>query len=62
MKIFQNKLKELNEIKKVGQNKEFDRKFIKMNDKNDDDNINNFQNILRTSTNISMQNKKDINN
>ena len=61
LKIFQNKLKEINITKKTGQNKGNDRKINKFNVKNDD-NMNNFHNILRTSTNVGIQNKKDLNN
>lgn len=58
LKIFQNKLKEINGIKKIGKNKEFERKFDKNNDKNDD----NIPNIIRTNTNVGIPSKKDINN
>ena len=61
-RIFQNKLKEMNDGKKI-ENKESPDLLDKFNEFNNKKNEeNNFHNILRTSTNVSILNKSHLNN
>lgn len=61
-RIFQNKLKEINDGKK-NENKESSDLLDKFNEFNNKKNEeNNFHNILRTSTNVSILNKSHLNN